>query len=192
MQIPESGDGTQVFENGTGDDYTVKLEQAPAAGEVVTVTLATSPGVTLSATTLKFGLVANVGLGILGLERTRRRSPSASPMTASSQPLPDRHHAYRDQQRWHLLQHVETARVRVDVVDSNTAGVEIIETDGSTQVSQAGQTDSYQMRLTTVPTATVRVDIDTEGKAKPVGWPRGAGWGRLLRRVRRPATGTTS
>ena len=56
--------------------------------------------------------------------------------------------------------------ILVDVIDANTATIEIIETDGSTVVSQTQLTDTYQIKLTKAPVAEVRVGINVDGKAE--------------------------
>ena len=54
------------------------------------------------------------------------------------------------------------------MIDANTAAIEIIETDGSTVVSQTQLTDTYQIKLTKAPVAEVRVGINVDGKAEIV------------------------
>ena len=71
---------------------------------------------------------------------------------------------------------VAAEEIRVEVVDGNTPGIEIIETDGGTSVSQGGEIDSYQIVLTSPPavldpaaipptSTSVRININISGQA---------------------------
>ncbi|MBK8083037.1 MAG: hypothetical protein IPK28_03915 [Devosia sp.] len=162
--IAESAGTTQVFENGASDSYEVSLSRAPAPGEVVTVTLQPGTGLTLSTTELKFGAVAGAGIFKWDDAQTVLVS-SVNDGIANRYVSPIIHEV---SSTGGLYEAVDSELVQVEVIDSATPGVEIIESDGFTSVSQAGQTDTYQMVLTAQPTADVRVNIVVDGKARPV------------------------
>jgi hypothetical protein len=50
------------------------------------------------------------------------------------------------------------------LANDDTAGVAKIESGGSTNVTEEGTTDTYQLRLTSQPTATVTITITTDGQ----------------------------
>ncbi|NGP18574.1 calcium-binding protein [Devosia aurantiaca] len=181
--INETGNGTSVTEGttagsatgGSADTYTVELSKPPAAGEIVTVVvgLPASGQLTADRTSIRFGAVENltaeggpiyawnsaqiVTLTSLGDNTPENRASALVTHTVTSSlagsdfdNLPD---GYKEQ-------------ILVDIVDSDSASVEIIETEGSTVVSQSHQNDSYQIKLSTRPTHEVRVGINVDGKAK--------------------------
>ncbi|MEP6568116.1 MAG: hypothetical protein ABJB10_23510, partial [Mesorhizobium sp.] len=165
--ITESGGSTSVLEGGVADSYTVVLSKAPAAGETVTVTLASSSNqVQLSAATIKFGLVADIANGIFAWDDAQTvfvSSPSDS--TPENRIVSTISNTVTSDKADGIYADVETQKVSAEVIDSDTAAVRIIETNGSTVVSQAGETDSYQIVLTTQPTAPVTVHIAIDGQA---------------------------
>jgi len=56
--------------------------------------------------------------------------------------------------------------IRIDIDDDDAAQVETVETDGSTQVSEAGATDEFKLFLNKVPTDDVTVTL-SEDKSDP-------------------------
>ena len=166
--ITESGGSTSVFESGASDDYTVVLSKAPAAGEIVTVTLTSSSDqVDLSRTTIKFGLVADIPNGIFAWNVAQTVlvfSPSDG--TPENRIVATISNTVTSNKADGVYADVDSQNVSVEVVDSDTAAVRIIETDGNTTVSQASETDSYQIVLSTQPTAPVTVHITIDGQAK--------------------------
>src|SRR5690606_36472622 len=60
---------------------------------------------------------------------------------------------------------VEAREMTVEIVDSDTPRVEIVQSGTGTKVSQDGETDSYQIVLTQQPTAAVYVRIAIQGQA---------------------------
>src|SRR5690606_41661746 len=52
--------------------------------------------------------------------------------------------------------------VPVENLDDDMAGILIMESDGSTQTSESGTTDSFQVSLTTQPTSTVMITVESE------------------------------
>jgi hypothetical protein len=58
------------------------------------------------------------------------------------------------------------ASVPVAITDNDTAGILITETAGSTDVSEAGQTDIYTVKLQSQPSSNVTIQIQTDGQVK--------------------------
>jgi subtilisin family serine protease len=61
-------------------------------------------------------------------------------------------------------------KVMVNVIDNDQAGLKITETGGSTNITEGGATDTYQIQLSSQPTANVTVSIasDSQSTATPV------------------------
>lgn len=54
------------------------------------------------------------------------------------------------------------------IADNDTRGVTVIESGGSTSVTEGGITDTYTIQLDTIPTATVTIAINTGSQINPV------------------------
>ena len=57
---------------------------------------------------------------------------------------------------------VASKNVQLTNIDNDSAGVELFEADGSTDVVEGGATDIYRVRLDTQPTASVTISLSTE------------------------------
>ncbi|MGB3415081.1 MAG: calcium-binding protein [Mesorhizobium sp.] len=166
--ITESGGGTSVFEgDAAGDTYTVVLSKEPAEGEIVTVTLTANSGqIGLSQTTISFARTASAGVFAWNDAQTIRVTSPSDGTPENRQVITVTHTVTSSDPADGVYADVDSQKVSVEVVDSDTASVQIIETDGHTSVSKAGETDSYQIVLTTQPTAPVTVRIAIDGQAK--------------------------
>lgn len=166
--INELSGSTGVREgDAAGDSYTVELTKPPAAGEIVTVKLTAGSQLGLSVTEIKFALLADPANGIFAWNAAQTVTvTSVNDGVAENRLVQLIRHSVESSAQGGVYAGAESQEVRVDVVDADTAGVEIIETDGSTSVSQAGETDSYQIVLTAAPTAPVKVYINIDGQAK--------------------------
>ena len=165
VRIIQSGGATVVTEAagaGQTDSYTVALTSEPTHGVTVTVVSGTpgaamvnGPGATAGATaTLTFTpstwstpqTVTVTGVDD-SVNQGGNRSSGISHRASSQDP------AYEE---------ISIPWVRATVVDDDTAGVRIIQSDGATAVTEAagaGQTDSYTVALTSEPTHGVRVTV---------------------------------
>ena len=165
VRIIQSGGATVVTEAagaGQTDSYTVALTSEPTHGVTVTVVsgtpgaaLVNGPGATAGATaTLTFTpstwstpqTVTVTGVDD-SVDQSGNRSSGISHRASSQDP------AYEE---------ISIPWVRATVVDDDTAGVRIIQSDGATAVTEAagaGQTDSYTVALTSEPTHGVRVTV---------------------------------
>ena len=165
VRIIQSGGATVVTEAagaGQRDSYTVALTSEPTHGVTVTVVsgtpgaaLVNGPGATAGATaTLTFTpstwstpqTVTVTGVDD-SVNQGGNRSSGISHRASSQDP------AYEG---------ISIPWVRATVVDDDTAGVRIIQSDGATAVTEAagaGQTDSYTVALTSEPTHGVRVTV---------------------------------
>ncbi|MCG8559790.1 MAG: calcium-binding protein [Hyphomicrobiales bacterium] len=155
------------------DNITVALAKPPEPGEVVTVTLAAdSDQLGLSQTVLTFNLDGSGGhqkwdvpvtVEIFATEEAGTAGDPAvaedtktSKITVSTTSSTGGSYASAEDQT-----------VDVTVHDNDTAGVLVVETDGSTVVTDS-DTDSYTMRLTKAPTGEVSINLLTDGQADVV------------------------
>ena len=155
-----AGSPVKVTEGGTTSSYTVELNQAPADAVTVTVDpdgqlLVRVPGGTwVNSATLTF-------------TSANWSSPQAVEVKAVNDTTVDGYafgsitHTVADGDGGAYQRSMAIDTVSVLVADNDTPGVEIIETDGGTQLAEGGQNDSYGVVLNRNPgdgqTVTVRV-----------------------------------
>ncbi len=150
VTVTQSGGNTAVTEGGPADTYTVVLTSQPTAS--VTITLAynaaqigTTPTTTLTFTTGNWN-VAQV-VSVLAADDAVAEGPQQVTIT---------HTAASADAGYNGL---AVASVNVAVTDNDTAGVSIVQSGGSTDVTEGGNGDSYTLVLTSQPTATVTINI---------------------------------
>ncbi|MFC1739406.1 lamin tail domain-containing protein, partial [Planctomycetota bacterium] len=147
--IFESGGSTEVTEGGASDSYDILLSSEPAAE--VTIAIETSNSEIdvdtseLTFTTSDWNEFQTVNVtAVDDVFYEGQHSSTITHTTASADPC---YHGLVDD-------------VGVDIIDNDWASVSIIETDDLTMVHEGGATDSYDVLLTSEPSANVTLSID--------------------------------
>jgi Ca2+-binding RTX toxin-like protein len=161
VRLIPSGTDTLVLEGTQGitDSWGVVLTRAPNAGEVVTVTLATPAGSDLS------------------FSRTVFHFTAANWSTVQTVTVTATADGAIENRETHVVTHsvtttggryaaVASQAIDVTVVDGDSAGVLVRETDGDTLVELGGAGDSYTLRLTKAPTAPVTLTVFDDGQTR--------------------------
>ncbi|MBI2501083.1 MAG: hypothetical protein HYW02_06410, partial [Deltaproteobacteria bacterium] len=157
VSVASSGGSTNVTEGGATDDYTVVLTSRPRG--VVTVAITSSDtdlGVTVSTSELIFNA-------------SNWDSPQTVTVTATNDDLDEEVSSV-------TISHIVTSASDTDydgisvgnvvasVTDNDSVGISVTQTGGSTGVTEAGPTDSYQVVLTSEPTADVTITVTTDSQ----------------------------
>ena len=157
VTVTESNGSTEVSEAGgttNTDTYTVALDTEPTASVTITVTSGDTGAATVSPATLTFSTTNwNSGqtVTVSGVDDFVTQSSDRSVTIGHSATSSDA-----------VYNGIAIVDVRATVVDDDTAGVSIIESSGSTVVSEAagaGRTDTYTVELATLPTGSVTVAV---------------------------------
>jgi Ca2+-binding RTX toxin-like protein len=166
LLIQETNGGTLVLEGDATtritDSYTVALTRQPAPGTTVTVTLgqdgqlvlvdgSNAPLNALVFDSTNWNVPQTVNVRALddGVRENRGRSTIAHTITSDDP----------------AFSSAEAGEVRVAVVDNDSAGLLITESDGTTRLIKNGAGDSYTVRLTQQPTGPVTVTLLGDGQA---------------------------
>ncbi len=148
VQITQSGGSTNVTEGGATDSYTVVLSSQPTAN--VTVTVTPNSQVSVNKTTLTF-TTSNWNVA-----QTVTVSAVDDQIVEGSHTGSITHAVSSGDTRYNGL---SVAGVTVQITDNDTAGVQITQSGGSTNVTEGGATDSYTVVLSSQPTANVTVTV---------------------------------
>ncbi len=168
LLLTQTGGSTLVLEGslltGITDSYTVALTKAPAAGKTVTVTLTHDAQVALASADQRYNPV----LGTITFSAANWNVPVTMQVSAVNDAVPEnrmisaiRHTASSTDAAFVLP---APAVLEVTVVDDDTPGVLVTETDGSTLVVKNGPGDSYSVRLTKAPVGTVTIQLLGDGQ----------------------------
>jgi Ca2+-binding RTX toxin-like protein len=176
------GDAT----TGITDQYRVHLAIPPAAGTMVSIDITVGdPRVVLSGDPVRFTTVTARTPTTPGVYRVTFTAADASDVLVTMTAVDD--FAAQDP-RTTVLTHTVNAALTSDaryddastgaapqslyvqVRDNDSAGVLVLPSDGSTLVNPGdpSQTDSYTLRLTTAPTADVKIAVFTDGQTDVV------------------------
>lgn len=152
VTITQTGGTTAVAEVGATDSYSVVLNSAPSATVTVSIApdaqLATSPAPSLSFTTGDWNV------------------PQSVTVTAANDAVAEGTHAG-------TITHtasgggytgVTIASVVATISDDDTAGVNIVQSGGTTEVTEGAATDSYTLVLTSQPTAGVTITLTPDAQ----------------------------
>ncbi len=148
VQITQSGGSTNVTEGGATDSYTVVLSSQPTAN--VTVTVTPNSQVSVNKTTLTF-TTSNWNVA-----QTVTVTAVNDQIAEGSHTGTITHAVSSGDTRYNGL---SVAGVTVQITDNDTAGVQITQSGGSTNVTEGGATDSYTVVLSSQPTANVTVTV---------------------------------
>lgn len=154
--VIESGDSTVVSEAGHNDTYTIRLNQQPTAN--VSISLVTPLDKNVA------GLASNPSQTVLQFTPSNWNQPQTVRVSAVDDAV---------QQSFHrgFVRHVSTSadpaynavgmpRVVVNIVDNDFPAVMVLHSNGETAVTEAGQTDSYQLVLTYPPSQNVSIALE--------------------------------
>ena len=157
----ETDDSTIVAEGGAYDTYTVALESAPSYQ--VWVELSNSAGQVLAYDPSQAEELNNA----LFFDSTNWNVPQTVRVEAIDDELEEGpHHTHITHQVYDIhsdfsYTDLGVALFRVDIEDNDVGSVVIVESGGSTEISEEGQSDSYTIVLNEAPTDTVRIDLST-------------------------------
>ena len=147
----DQGTGTVVTEGGVGDSYTIVLDTLPIADVVVTITGdadATVGGVPLEITFTVSDWSVPQPVPVTAVDDdVDETSPESATVTHSIFSTDPQYSGLPD------------FNATVSVVDNDSAGVSVVESGGSTAVTEGGATDSYTVVLTSQPTGSVTVTV---------------------------------
>jgi Ca2+-binding RTX toxin-like protein len=160
---------TKVLEGGFSDVYRVALTVAPAADEVVTVTLLfDATQLSLSTSTLVFNAANwDVFQSVVvsaaqepgpGVAENTLRSRITHRITSVDANLVD------GDDRVYLVPESDFPTLDATVYDDESAAVIVLETGGETRVIQGGADDSYTIQLSKQPAGRVLVFLKTDGQ----------------------------
>lgn len=155
VSIVESNGATSVAEGGNTDTYTIVLDAAPAADVIVTMTNADGQlSTNLTSVTFTPGnwstprtiTVAAVDDGDVEGDHNGTITHAVTSNDTN-------------------YQGISTASVRASITDNDsTPGVSVTQSNGTTSVSEDGNTDTYSVVLESAPTADVTVNVQPDGQ----------------------------
>lgn len=146
-----------VSESGTTDTFDVQLNAQPASDVVMSVTSGDTSEATVSPNTLTF-TPANWNIAqtvtVTGVDDDLADSDQLLAVTLSVDAvLSD-----------NAFDSLRAIPIEVTNLDNDTAGVTVTQTDGTTDVTEGGATDSLDVRLNTQPTADVTVTLTPDAQ----------------------------
>ena len=151
VTVTETGGSTDVTEGGAADNYDVVLDLEPSG--TVTVTITPDSEVSLNTTTLTF-LTGNWS------------TPQTVSVTAVNDAVVEGAHTS-------TITHsatggsyggVSISNVVANITDNDTPSVTVTETGGSTDVTEGGAADNYDVVLDLEPSGTVTVTVTPDGE----------------------------
>jgi hypothetical protein len=154
VRVIPTGSGTTVTEGGPCDTYTLVLEESPAPGTFVTVTLSTFGDITMSPTSVTFTSANwNVPrtITVCAIDDTVAEPPHTVQI---------HHNVASTDPNWDGISVVD---MPVLVLDNDGPCV-ITESGGVTAVTEGGATDTYTVRLVAAPTANVTVSVSPDAQ----------------------------
>jgi uncharacterized repeat protein (TIGR03803 family) len=151
VTISESGGGTNVTEGGATDTYTIVLNSVPTASVTISFNTGSQipaiPSVTFTTgNALTPQTITVAAVDDMVVEGAHSGVISHSASSADS--------GYNG---------IAIASVTANITDNDTAaaGVTIVQSGGSTNVTEGGATDTYTVVLNSVPTANVTISFNT-------------------------------
>ncbi|MEM7415427.1 MAG: hypothetical protein AAF389_08020 [Gemmatimonadota bacterium] len=152
ISIAESAGTTSVDESGTTDDFTVVLDRAPLTDVVLDVSSADVGEATVDQPTLTF-TAANWDtpqvVTVIGVDDALNDGDQVALVTVS----------VNDAASDDTYDLVPDLTVSVTTTDDDAAGITIVESAGSTQVTEAGSTDDFTVVLDAQPSTNVTLNI---------------------------------
>jgi hypothetical protein len=162
--INESGGSTVLTETASTDTVTVRLKDRPLADVVFSVTASDLSEATTTPSVLRF-TSANWNI------------PQTVQLTSIDDTLVDGNIlsqlviAVRPSQSHDAFDLMVDTNVTVTTLDNEVAGFVVTQTNGSTQVSESGTTDTVQVRLSAAPVSNVVFTVTASNPAEAVASP---------------------
>lgn len=158
VTINQSGGSTDVNEAGpTSDTYTIVLNSQPTASVTVTIdpdtqtNLGSGAGVAVNRSFTTMNWNTPQTLTVTAVDDAIAEGAHTSTITHTAASSDTNYNG------------ISIGNVVASVTDNDTAGVTIVESGGSTNVSETGPTsDTYTIVLTSQPTASVTITIDPD------------------------------
>jgi len=147
ITVTESGGSTAVTEGGATDSFTVALTAQPASDVVLNVTSNDTSSMTVSPATLTF-TSANWNT----TQTVTVTAPEDVDIVSETPSVVLEVNDASSDDAWDPLANVNIA---VTVTDNDTAGFTVTESGGSTDVTEGGATDSFDVILTAQPSSDV-------------------------------------
>ncbi len=156
ISLTQPGGDTSVTEGGSTDTYTLVLTSAPTAPVTINFTTdsqiqAIAP-ITFDASNWNISQTVIVRAADDSLAEGNHTSTIAHTVTSTD---PN-------------YNNFALSNVAIAITDNDSAGVSIVPTGGSTDVTEGGNTDTYTVVLTTQPTAPVTVNFITDGQLNAI------------------------
>ncbi|NUM73980.1 T9SS type A sorting domain-containing protein [candidate division KSB1 bacterium] len=156
VTIAESDGSTDVTEDGATDTYTVVLNTIPASD----VTIAFSTGsqfLSINPVTFTPGiaLIPQI-ITVMAADDAIVEGSHTGTITHSTTSSDASYNG------------ISIANVTVNIADNDAAGVTLMETSGSTDVTESGTTDTYTVVLNTVPASDVTITFNTGSQIQPI------------------------
>jgi len=146
--LVESDNITSVSEGGNTDTYTLTLGTQPTID--VTINMPASEQTTVNPSNLTF-------------TSENWNEPQTVTVTAIDDSIAEDSHndgiTHSISSSDEVYNGFSIARVMINIIDNDTSGVTIVESDGVTAIIEGGATDTYTLALGTQPTADVTVNI---------------------------------
>ncbi len=158
VAVSESGGASNVTEGGASDTYALVLSAAPASDVVITVSpdaqVSANPG-TVTFTPGNWNVAQTITVrAVDDWVAEGNHTGVLSHTVASADPLFDG---------------IAVAAVTTHVTDNDAAGVAVLQSDGSTAITEGAASDSYTVALASEPSSDVTVNIsgDSQVAANP-------------------------
>ncbi|WP_068266231.1 lamin tail domain-containing protein [Rubripirellula obstinata] len=158
LVITESSGDTSVFEGGSGDTFTIALDATPTDDVVITLTpdsqldLGNGPGVAIDQTLTVSGGLSPVSISVNANEDQFAEGSHTGTISFAA--------ASND----NTFNGLVIPDFTVSVIDNDIAGITIVESAGSTEVTEGGATDSITVVLDTIPTSNVTITITPDAQ----------------------------
>ena len=151
VTVTESGGSTDVAEGGATDSYTLVLDLEPSG--TVTITVSPDADVSVSATTLNF-------------TTGNWSSPQTVTVTTVDDAVVEGLHigTITHSASGGSYDGVSVSDVVANITDNDVGGVIVTESAGSTDVTEGGATDTYDVVLDSAPSGTVTISITPDSQ----------------------------
>ena len=164
VTIVESGGSTNITEGGATDAYTVVLKSQPTANVSVSIVA---------------GSQCSVGQPTLNFTTGNWNLPQTVTVTAIDDPVAEGAHTgslthsvassdakYNGGSVAFTVNGSAGSTVTANITDNDAAGFTLIQSGGTTDVSEAGGSDTYTIRLNTQPSAAVSLTLNADAQVR--------------------------
>ncbi|TWU41277.1 Endonuclease/Exonuclease/phosphatase family protein [Novipirellula aureliae] len=151
--VTESGGSTDVSEGGMGDNFTIAFDTEPSDDVVVTLTpdsqldLGSGPGVSVQQTFSSINALTGISIAVNANDDGVAESTHGGIVTVST--------TSNDIGFNNLV----VDDIIVNITDNDIAGISIVQSGGSTDVTEGGTVDHFTVGLDTIPSSVVTVTI---------------------------------